>query len=149
MKPILILLLTALISGCCAIGVETVSPSFRSVSYVKLNDHHFSSYDRNTKEELIKSLGEPVAQTSEVLRYKAQPMKWSGVAIDCAIFPIPLTVPLMVPTGRCFVDFNFKDGRVQSITVQKMSSKFYGFGSGDNEAGWFWGNQSGFWFNPN
>jgi len=142
-----LLLTSFFINGCCAIGVETIYPQIKSTNQIKLKGKYIHVANAQTRTEILKIMGEPNSQSINSLKYKTEKLQWRGMAIDCAVFPIPLTLPFIIPTGKGgFVEFRFKENKIETIYVYKTYSKFFGYAASDNESGFYSGNQSGLWF---
>jgi hypothetical protein len=162
------LLCLTLVSGCHVIGIEVIHPSVKQKQHylffkgatVATSGNGLSVYGGslaakfpmegkvNNQAELIKVLGEPDVQTETSVRYNTRNMHWWGIVLDCAIFPIPATLPIMVPTGKGgYVEISFqKDGKV-SLSEYKTHSNFFGLSGGEVEfTKFYWGNTSGAWF---
>jgi len=177
-RGMLLVLVLALTSGCAAIGIEVIGSGKAEVAWANVNDfsvHHWQT-DSNisafefsqarpegalnatnqlvrlsspSTNDIINLLGAPSEQGTSYLRYRTGKWAWHGIAIDLAIFPIPLTIPLMVPGGKSgHVDFVFYRGETRLVRYGALS-KFYGYGASDKESGFYWGSEPGFWFNPN
>jgi len=154
------------VSGCVAIGVEKVGVEKSKIREAEINrvvvdyqaeDNSFVFLVNRTNSirlaapstnDIVAILGRPSTTGPNYLRYRLNHSSWHGIAVDFAIFPIPLTIPLMVPGGKggC-VDIVF-DQKGTNLVKYVTASKFYGYGSADNESGFYAGSQSGFWFNP-
>lgn len=93
-------------------------------------------------------LGEPNVTKPQSIIYDTNKRSWRGIVVDAAIFPIPLTIPLMLPgTKNGYIEFLFdQDGKISSIYEHGPTSKFYGFWGADSGYGFSEGTEPGFWF---
>jgi hypothetical protein len=160
----LLLALPALLSGCAAIGWETIAPrplesgdaTVHGVS-LQWRENRLTYMDRAktnrlptvvsySTNDIIQILGHPAEMNGNHIRYRTGKRAWRGIAIDFAIFPVPLTIPLMVPGGKTgYVDF-VSDENGLTVKGYGPRSRFYGYGAGDNKSGFYWGTEPGFWF---
>jgi hypothetical protein len=161
---ILLMSVLALVPGCAAIGIEVIKPRKTEIYTAHIN--HLSvrhqvdnnSFYINTEtnqlaklpspsiDDLARIVGTPAERGDHFIRYGAGKRAWRGIAIDLAIFPVPLTIPLMVPGGKLgSVDFVFGPNET-NIVMYSTSSRFYGYEADDKDGGWRWGEPRGFWF---
>jgi hypothetical protein len=172
-RAMLMISVLALASGCISIGVETIGPGKAEVYQMHANnvsvwrDNVFYNFEINGPEggsaetnrtvrldsastnDITNILGAPSEKGTNFIRYQTGKWAWHGVAIDLAIFPIPLTIPLIVPGGKTgYVDFVFDKGGTRLVRYGTLS-KFYGYAADDKESGFYNGTKPGFWFNPN
>lgn len=98
---------------------------------------------------IIGILGVPDKQSATSLRYNNDKRSWKGFAIDLAIFPIPLTIPLMLPGDKDgYAEFQLDDNGNIYLLRYGNTSKLYGFWGDDSGCGSSKGTQPGFfWFN--
>ena len=174
MRGMLLVLVLLFTQGCCWIGIETIG-SHKAEVYQARADN-FSVWRNNdavynfeisspesgpagtnqsarlyspSTNDIISLLGAPSEQGTNYLRYRTGKWAWHGIAIDLAIFPIPLTIPLMVPGGKTgYVDFVFDKSGTNLVRYGPLS-KFYGYAANDKDSGFRWGWDLGIWFNPN
>jgi hypothetical protein len=153
-------------SGCVGIGVESIGPrnadtgaatvdnislrwrSNRLTSVTSAGTNLLAELDPLSTDDLIHVLGVPSQRGGNFIRYRTGKRAWRGIAIDLVIFPIPLTIPLILPGGKTgYVDFVSDESGIKVVGYGPLS-KFYGFAADDKECGFYWGSQPGFWFNP-
>jgi hypothetical protein len=100
-----------------------------------------------TTQEITSILGQPDKQSKNTIRYNTNRRSWRGFALDAAVFPIPLTVPLMFPMKKDgYIDFVFDEHGIARVIEYGSTSKFYGFWGDDSGSGFSTGTKSGFWF---
>gem|GEM_PF-5901341 len=170
--PLLLLSILALMPGCAAIGFEVIGPHKADSRFARINgyqvhcamDHEtpvveasktaakdtqkteFKTLRSPSPQDVVALLGKPLKQGNGFVRYRTGKRLWRGVALDCAVFPVPLTLPLMVPGGKAgYVDIVFGPKEVKMIQYG-TASKFYGYAVGRKRTGFYWGSTSGLWF---
>ena len=161
-----LLLLLVLIPGCVGIGVETIGPrktdedraivgdihlgwvSNKLVVLSPIGTNQFAGLHQLSTNDILNILGTPTECGSNFIRYSTGERAWHGIAIDFAIFPIPLTIPLMIPGGKIgYVDFS-QDASGVKVVGYGPCSKFFGFVADDYSARFSSGTEAGFWFHP-
>jgi len=142
MRRLAVLLLALACPGCIGLGLATVggregeadSPHFGRTGYGdRVVDRRDAGAEPIASALLLEQWGEPESREtqddgSELWRYKGMP-SCAGVVLIVLVLPIPL----VIPTGREYVEFEVRDGtvvRAYSCANAMLRGGFFGYGTG-------------------